>query len=270
MSDTTFVQGTIVPKEWLNDLNDLYYTLFASATTAAAARTALGLDTMATQAASAVAITGGTITGGTITGITDLVVADGGTGRSTATEFAVLCGGTTTTGAHQSIASVGTAGQTLTSNGAGNLPTFQNGAPIRTYKTADVAIQSDNSINADTQLLFSVAANTKYVFTFVIHYNTPAAADFRLDLTGPAAPTALRVTAISTIGGTPGASNFTGFSAGPYDIATGSTVGSLLIYGTLHNGANAGTVTFAWAQTTSTAGDTTVYAGSYVDYQVVA
>jgi hypothetical protein len=37
----------------------------------------------------------------------------------------VLCGGTTSTGAHQSIASVGTSGQVLTSNGAGALPTFQ-------------------------------------------------------------------------------------------------------------------------------------------------
>lgn len=53
------------------------------------------------------------------------VVAGGGTGLTTATAYAVLCGGTTATGAFQSIASVGTAGQILTSNGAGNLPTFQ-------------------------------------------------------------------------------------------------------------------------------------------------
>jgi hypothetical protein len=46
---------------------------------APAARTALGLGTISTQAAGAVAITGGTVTG-----ITDLAVADGGTGASTA------------------------------------------------------------------------------------------------------------------------------------------------------------------------------------------
>ena len=45
----------------------------------ATARTSLGLGTIATQASSAVSITGGTITG-----ITDLAVADGGTGASTA------------------------------------------------------------------------------------------------------------------------------------------------------------------------------------------
>lgn len=45
----------------------------------ATARTSLGLGTMATQAASSVSISGGAITG-----ITDLAVADGGTGASTA------------------------------------------------------------------------------------------------------------------------------------------------------------------------------------------
>ena len=51
------------------------------ATTAADARTNLGLGTMATQAASSVAITGGSIVG-----ITDLALADGGTGASTAAD----------------------------------------------------------------------------------------------------------------------------------------------------------------------------------------
>lgn len=47
---------------------------------AATGRTSLGLGTIATQAASNVSITGGSITG-----ITDLAIADGGTGASTAT-----------------------------------------------------------------------------------------------------------------------------------------------------------------------------------------
>ena len=60
------------------------------------------------------------------TGVTGtLPVANGGTGAVSQTAYAVLCGGTTTTGAYQSIASVGTANQVLTSNGAGALPTFQ-------------------------------------------------------------------------------------------------------------------------------------------------
>lgn len=49
------------------------------ATTDSGARTNLGLGTIATQAANNV-----TISGGSITGITDLAIADGGTGQSTA------------------------------------------------------------------------------------------------------------------------------------------------------------------------------------------
>jgi hypothetical protein len=53
-----------------------------NATTASGARTNLGLGSIATQNANAVAITGGNITG-----ITDLAVADGGTGASTLTGY---------------------------------------------------------------------------------------------------------------------------------------------------------------------------------------
>lgn len=79
------------------------------ASTAADARTNLGLGTMATQAASSVSITGGSITG-----ITDLAVADGGTGASTLTANAVLIGNGTSaiTGVSPS-----TAGNVLKSDG---------------------------------------------------------------------------------------------------------------------------------------------------------
>jgi len=55
-------------------------------------------------------------------------VPNGGTGAASTTAYAVQCGGTTSTSAHQSIATVGTSGQVLTSNGAGALPTFQSGS----------------------------------------------------------------------------------------------------------------------------------------------
>lgn len=61
------------------------------------ARTSLGLGTIATQDASAVAITGGTVSG-----ITDLAIADGGTGASTAAG-ALLNFGITSTAAELNI-----------------------------------------------------------------------------------------------------------------------------------------------------------------------
>jgi len=71
------------------------------------------------------------------------VVAGGGTGNTTATAYAVQCGGTTTTGAHQSIAGLGSSGDVLTSNGAGALPTFQaTSAPAVTLQTAQFTLTS--------------------------------------------------------------------------------------------------------------------------------
>lgn len=80
--------GSFAPSVWRTEL-DVYSAsevdaYFADPSTngsfsASTWRGDLGLGTMATQNASAV-----TITGGTITGITDLAIADGGTGASTA------------------------------------------------------------------------------------------------------------------------------------------------------------------------------------------
>lgn len=51
------------------------------------------------------------------------VVAGGGTGISSATAYALLAGGTTSTGAHQSL-TTGSAGQILSSGGSAALPTW--------------------------------------------------------------------------------------------------------------------------------------------------
>ena len=54
-----------------------------------------------------------------------LTVANGGTGGATLGAYQLLAGGTTGTGAVQSVSGTGTSGQVLTSNGASALPTFQ-------------------------------------------------------------------------------------------------------------------------------------------------
>ena len=70
--------------------------------------------------------------GGAVSYLADPVtVAHGGCGATAFTAYALLAGGTTSTGNCQSLAGLGTPGQVLTSNGAGALPTFQ-AAPVAT------------------------------------------------------------------------------------------------------------------------------------------
>lgn len=64
---------------------------------------------------------------GNLTTLADpLSVVHGGSGDSSHTAYAVLCGGTTSTAPVQSVSGVGSTGQALVSNGAGALPTWQN------------------------------------------------------------------------------------------------------------------------------------------------
>ena len=88
---------------------------------------------------------------GTFTALANpLTVSNGGTGVSSTTAYAVLCGGTTSTGVLQSIASVGNSGQLLTSNGAGALPTFQNAATTNGYCLQAVMITASSLADATT------------------------------------------------------------------------------------------------------------------------
>lgn len=81
-----------------------------------------------------------TVSSGAVS-LNTVVVADGGTGRTSNTAYTVMCAGTTSTGALQNVSGVGTSGQVLTSNGASSLPTWQDA--------------SSGSISPEFQLSFS-------------------------------------------------------------------------------------------------------------------
>jgi len=106
---------------------------------------------------------GSALTGVYKPGDTDVAVEDGGTGRSSHTVYAVLCGGTTTTGAQQSIASVGTAGQLMASAGAGALPAFNDrigtGGSIIDNVTA--TISGDEITITSTAPIVSITVDTE-------------------------------------------------------------------------------------------------------------
>jgi hypothetical protein len=68
---------------------------------------------------------GALASGSLAAGFTAVTVPLGGTGNTTFTAYSVICAGATSTGTMQNVSGLGTAGQILTSNGAGALPTWQ-------------------------------------------------------------------------------------------------------------------------------------------------
>jgi hypothetical protein len=131
-----------------------------------------------------------------------LPVANGGTGATTQTAYAVLCGGTTSTGAYQSIASVGTAGQILTSNGAGALPTFQaagggfaSGTVMLFAQTAAPTGWTKNTTTGDNSALRVVTGTAStggsQGFTTAFASQTPTGSVSITSVTGSAGATTL-------------------------------------------------------------------------------
>ena len=87
----------------------------------------------------------GTITTGTWTGTT-IAVANGGSGRATATAYAPIVGGTTTTGAHQSVAAGSASGQILRWTGAASLPIWSNTVWPNSSSQGDLLYSTSGSV----------------------------------------------------------------------------------------------------------------------------
>lgn len=140
-------------------------------------------------------------------------------------------------------------------------------------KTADESFQSDTTLSGDTELTFTMAASTKYVIRGRIWYTTPAAADFKFRFRG-GTPTVFWLKAMYQ------APLATSLTAAAIDIATPSTIVSILSAGAvtdpgyiefeakIDKDATSGSFFFDWAQNVSTASDTTVKAGSYIEYMI--
>jgi hypothetical protein len=194
--------------------------------------TQLGAGSIATQAASGVAITGGSVTG-----ITDLAIADGGTGASSAAAARA------------------------------NL-----GIVDPVVKTANTTRTATTTLTADPDLAVALLANTKYRIRGHVPYTTVAAADFKFQFSGPASPTLVNITRRANAPGSAAtAALFTddAFAVSASVTGTVDGAGSVSFEGVIHVGANAGNLTFDWAQVTSDAGDTIVLAGSYIEYHAL-
>ena len=180
-----------------------------------------------------------------------VTVAQGGTGAATFTAYAVLCAGTVATGAFQPIAGVGTAGQALTSNGAGALPTFQavTAGPLTVYKTADQEVTSTTLTN-DNALTLTLAASTNYLVKAVLFtLNDGASEGFKVAVTGTVGVTSMKMHVTIYNDQTPGIATVGRITA--IDTAVGATsltsTNCVVIEGNIQ-ASTGGTFLLSWAQ----------------------
>lgn len=196
-------------------------------------------------------------------GGTDVAVADGGTGKSSWTQYLIPYADTTTS---FSQIAIGTSGQVLTSNGAGAAPSFQAasggaggvGSSIAVMKPSDETVTSSASLQNDNDFSFSIGANERWVGFIKMSISANASGGIKMDMTAPAsatgnmsgiAPNAILFapTAIGTGFGTT-----TTFSSG--NLAT--------IAFDITNSSTPGTVNFRWAQNASFGTGTIIKGGA--------
>lgn len=154
---------------------------------------------------------------------------------------------------------------------------FYEGSTIKTLggggmsvkvKEADETVISNATLQDDDELLFAVGANEVFQFEGVLNITTPAAADFRIGITGPTGATGSLSAIYSDLStGSIDAGSVAIGAAGGLLLISGSVGNIVRFWGGIHNGSTSGNLTLQWAQATSTASNTTVMAGSYIKWQ---
>lgn len=165
----------------------------------------------------------------------------------------------------------GIVGLTATGTVEGGTVTQGGVAVWRTVmKTADETIQSDTTLGVDATLKVTMLANTKYAIRAKIFFDSGATGDFKWRHSGPASPTLVRLVRVHVV---PGGAAYAGvavdtaYSSADITLNGSASAGWVEFDAIIHNGANAGDFEFQWAQNASEAVNTTVRAGSYLDYR---
>ncbi len=139
-------------------------------------------------------------------------------------------------------------------------------------KTSDEIRTSTTTLAADSTIKFTMAANTMYAFRATIYFTGDAAPDFKFGHTGPAGSSFIVIHHRFTV---PGASTLVVGALNAYNttgVAVAGTVGGnscLYLDGSIQNGATGGDFQFLWAQNTSSANNSIVRAGSFIEYRTV-
>lgn len=160
--------------------------------------------------------------------------------------------------------STGAAWQDISSGGGAG------GAWTTVVKANTTTRSATVTITNDPDLTFAMAASKKYAIRMFILVQTSSVPDFAYRFTGPASPTLVALRRESSP--PPGTAIVDSFDIA-YPVADltlqgagTDAVGFIKMEGVIINGVNAGTFALPWSQRVSDVGNTSVLAGSYLEY----
>jgi hypothetical protein len=155
-----------------------------------------------------------------------------------------------------------------TNQWTGQAPTTSGRTEI--IKPTDETASLDSTLSNDSDLQFTMAANTVYNIEVEVFFETNATADFKYALTGPASPTRVDIVERYFAAGSSSEVTAVGvaYPSGTAITGSGSTGGYIKLNMTVNNGVNSGTFALQWCQNTSNPGTTKVIAGSKLTYNI--
>jgi len=137
--------------------------------------------------------------------------------------------------------------------------------PLVGIKSADQTITSQTTLINDADMRFAVAANATYEFHVYLRYSSGTGQDWKSSFTVPAGASAHFARYANDSGGTFGGNG--DFADTDTPVSQGAGVGNVRtinFFGWLSVGGTAGNLIFQWAQNTSGAFNTSLYANSYL------
>ncbi|MDP4210832.1 MAG: hypothetical protein Q8928_18635, partial [Bacteroidota bacterium] len=162
----------------------------------------------------------------------------------------------------------GTNGQVLKSGGGGANPMTWEDDYTYIRKLTDETKNNNTSLSNDGTLTFPVIAGNNYSFSILVYYATGSSPDFKFDIYGGGTITAssIRIIKESFISGGAYTTSIDNALAQSTSITGNTGNGFVRITGILQSVTTGGTISFRWAQNSSSGTSTTVYAGSYVQF----
>jgi hypothetical protein len=132
---------------------------------------------------------------------------------------------------------------------------------VSKVKQVSETVNGSNALQDDDELTFAIGPGEEWSYRFVVHGNSGTTPDFQFAVSAPAGATC--VVGYSDPEGAASVGNL-GCGTTTGTIAGNGVTDVYEIVGTVKNSSTAGNVTLRWAQFTSNASNTIVYAGSYL------